>query len=41
MDGLHDARAIRSERGAVRPWIIAVTANVMAGEREKCYPPPA
>jgi PAS domain S-box-containing protein len=36
MDGLEATRAIRAERESGRPWIIAVTANVMSGDRAKC-----
>lgn len=35
-DGLEAARRIRSEPAVVRPWIIAVTANAMAGDRDLC-----
>lgn len=38
MDGLEAARRLRQSRSgsAPRPWIIAVTANAMQGDREQC-----
>ena len=36
MDGLETARAIRAEARIQRPWIVALTASAMAGDREKC-----
>ncbi len=36
MDGLETARAIRAEPRFQRPWIVALTASAMAGDREKC-----
>jgi CheY-like chemotaxis protein len=37
LDGLEAARAIRAlESGAARVPIIAVTANALVGQREKC-----
>jgi signal transduction histidine kinase/CheY-like chemotaxis protein/HPt (histidine-containing phosphotransfer) domain-containing protein/HAMP domain-containing protein len=37
LDGLETTRRICTERGpAVRPWIIAMTANAMQGDREAC-----
>jgi CheY-like chemotaxis protein/HPt (histidine-containing phosphotransfer) domain-containing protein len=37
MDGLEASRRICEERaGSDRPWIVAMTANAMAGDREEC-----
>ncbi len=36
MDGLEAARKLAEENGGERPWIIAVTANAMLGDRERC-----
>jgi CheY-like chemotaxis protein len=38
MDGLDATRHIRASQksGANRPWIVALTANAMQGDREKC-----
>jgi PAS domain S-box-containing protein len=36
MDGLETARAIRAESRTPRPWLVALTASAMAGDREKC-----
>jgi len=37
LDGLECARRIRSQSpGALKPWIVAVTANVVSGEQEAC-----
>ena len=38
MDGLAAARLIRRDYpdSATRPWLIALTANVMPGDREEC-----
>jgi PAS domain S-box-containing protein len=37
LDGYDTTRAIRQKEGEARhAWIIAMTANVMAGDREKC-----
>ena len=37
MDGLEAARRIRREYpGATRPWLIALTANTLPGDREQC-----
>jgi CheY-like chemotaxis protein len=36
MDGLEATRRIRAAEPATRPWIVAMTANAMAGDREAC-----
>ncbi|WP_225938669.1 response regulator [Kovacikia minuta] len=36
MDGLETTRRIRQSGSTVRPWIIAMTAYAMQGDREKC-----
>ena len=37
MDGLETAKRIRDLESPVRPWIVAVTANVLPSVREMCY----
>ena len=36
MDGLEVARQVVVEWGATRPYMIAVTANALEGDRETC-----
>jgi len=36
MDGYEVSRAIRQEQSGSRPYIIALTANAMHGDRERC-----
>jgi CheY-like chemotaxis protein/HPt (histidine-containing phosphotransfer) domain-containing protein len=36
MDGLETAKAIRAEARSPRPWIVALTASALAGDREMC-----
>jgi two-component system sensor histidine kinase/response regulator len=36
LDGLETAKAIRAEARSPRPWIVALTASAMAGDREMC-----
>jgi PAS domain S-box-containing protein len=36
MDGLETARAIREAGRLPRPWLVALTASAMAGDRERC-----
>ena len=36
MDGLEAARRVRASPGVVQPWIVALTANVMSEDRERC-----
>ncbi len=36
MDGLEATRRIRAAEPAIRPWIVAMTANAMEGDREAC-----
>jgi CheY-like chemotaxis protein len=36
LDGLSATRRIRAELGDQRPWIIAVTANALLGDRRAC-----
>jgi signal transduction histidine kinase/DNA-binding response OmpR family regulator len=36
LDGLEATRRIRAERPDGRPWIVAMTANAMEGDREMC-----
>jgi CheY-like chemotaxis protein len=36
MDGLEATRRIRAADPTIRPWIVAMTANAMAGDREAC-----
>jgi PAS domain S-box-containing protein len=36
MDGLEASRRIREMKPQTRPWIVAVTANALHGERERC-----
>jgi signal transduction histidine kinase/ActR/RegA family two-component response regulator len=36
LDGLEATRRIRAAEPAVRPWIIAMTANAMEGDRDAC-----
>jgi PAS domain S-box-containing protein len=35
LDGCETTRQIRSERGRIRPWIIALTAGAMPGDRQR------
>ena len=36
MDGLEASRRIIDDSNGARPWIIAMTANAMQGDREEC-----
>jgi len=36
LDGLEATRRIRAEAPMPRPWIVAMTANAMEGDREAC-----
>jgi signal transduction histidine kinase/CheY-like chemotaxis protein len=36
MDGFEATREIRARASNARPWIVAVTANAMAGDAERC-----
>ncbi len=36
MDGFEATREIRARGSSSRPWIVAVTANAMAGDAERC-----
>ena len=36
LDGLETAKAIRAENRRPRPWLVALTASALAGDREKC-----
>jgi PAS domain S-box-containing protein len=36
MDGLETTRALRAQEWGYRPWIVALTASAMAGDRERC-----
>ena len=36
MDGIETTRALREQASSPRPWIVALTASAMAGDREKC-----
>jgi len=36
VDGLEATRRIRDAADAHRPWIVAMTANAMEGDREAC-----
>ena len=36
LDGYETARRIRSAEGGQRPWIVAMTAHSLAGDRERC-----
>lgn len=36
LDGIETARRIRQTRPSPRPWIIALTASAMPGDRERC-----
>jgi CheY-like chemotaxis protein/HPt (histidine-containing phosphotransfer) domain-containing protein len=36
LDGLETARVIREEGRKPRPWLVALTASAMAGDREMC-----
>jgi len=36
MDGLEAAKAIRAQGTSPRPWLVALTASAMAGDREIC-----
>jgi len=36
MDGLETARAIREQGRLPRPWVVALTASALSGDRERC-----
>jgi HPt (histidine-containing phosphotransfer) domain-containing protein len=36
LDGLETAKAIRTEARSPRPFVVALTASAMSGDREKC-----
>lgn len=36
MDGLEATRCVRANKQLVQPWIVALTANVMSEDRQRC-----